>query len=141
MVILRLVCLLSDWSPQDKIMSLACKSFLTFLCVRSAAIGNSVQRGLVTLRLVCLLSDWSQDKIMSLACKLFLTFLCVRSAAIGNSGQRGLSREKGLQNPKPRPIRTTDGLRKVLHRMTWSSENVSTCLPSFRQVPRQDHVT
>jgi hypothetical protein len=45
MLILRLVCLLSDWS-QDKIMSLAYKLFLTFLHVRSAAIVNSGQNGL-----------------------------------------------------------------------------------------------
>jgi hypothetical protein len=75
---------------------------------------------MLILRLVCLLSDRSQDKIMSLACKLFLTFLYVRSAAIVNSGQHGLSREKGLQNPKPRPIRTTDGLRKILYLRTLS---------------------
>jgi hypothetical protein len=61
---------------------------------------------------------------MSLAYKLFLTFLYVRSAAIVNSGQHGLpvSREKGLQNPKPRAIRTTDGLRKILsHSPSFSS--------------------
>jgi hypothetical protein len=69
---------------------------------------------MLILRLVCLLSDRSQDEIVSLACKLFLTFLCVRSATIVNSGQHGPSREKGLQNRKPRPIRTTDGPRKIL---------------------------
>jgi hypothetical protein len=41
MIILRLVCRLSDRS-QDKIMSLAYKLFLTFLYVRSAAIVNPV---------------------------------------------------------------------------------------------------
>jgi hypothetical protein len=46
-IIVRLVCLLSD-RFQDKIMSLACKLFLTFLCVRSAAIVNSgPQHGLL----------------------------------------------------------------------------------------------
>jgi hypothetical protein len=36
----------------------------------------------------------------------------VRSAAIVNSGQHGLSREKGLQNPKPRPIGRRTGYTK-----------------------------